>query len=100
MKIIVKVLDVQTTLIRDKETALVTMMSGHDVIQARLWNAEYLKGTHKQAEKVIGQPVVVDVMPELYNDKLNYGFGYAPTFIPVTTYFKQFATPTSKTATG
>ncbi len=91
MQVIVKVIHVEEMMIKNKQVAGVVMMAGSEPVNAILWNNEYVKGTHKQAERMKGELVVTDLNVELFNDRLRYGFGYSPTFIPLANYARQHA---------
>ncbi len=92
MQVIVKVVHVEERIIKDKPVAKVIMLAGEETITAILWSNEVSKHTHKQAAKVIGQLVVTELQAEVYKGQLRYGFGYAPTFIPLPSFVKAQAT--------
>lgn len=80
MKILAKVLDVQSRTINGKPAAQVTFMSGDSVMQAMLWSGDINDGHDKQFRDAVGKEGFVELDTELYKGKLQYKFGFDKSF--------------------
>lgn len=83
MKVLAKILDVQerrNTENPKKSSAIVTMSSGEDVMQCRLFASDLERGDHKTFKDAVGQEGFVDVSADLYQGRLQYKFGFDKSF--------------------
>ncbi len=85
MKTIAKIIDIEEPFKTPKGTELcnVSVKSGDTLMTVTMFGNSIKDGTLDKLRNVLGQEVLTEINPSLYNGNLSYNFGYNAEFKPV-----------------
>ena len=96
MQVIGKVINTTVANRGQKQVCLVAIQTGESLIQCAIWLSDKTRHMQERAEKALGQEIITEINPEIYNNNLQYSFGFDATFMPVKNIYNKSAEPLKK----